>query len=99
MRDVSALAALCALGALGACSSDIIGDPGTSYGPRQRAESCGAADYRHLVGQPRSAVQGLPLPRDVRLIGPDTAVTMDHDPGRLNIRYDASGIIREVFCG
>ena len=84
--------------ALAACSSGIIGDPGTS-GPRQRAESCGAADYRHLVGQPRSAVQGVPLPPDVRLIGPDTAVTMDHAPGRLNIRYDASGIIREVSCG
>ena len=96
MKVFSALAALCALAA---CSSDIIADPGTSYGPRQRAETCGAATFQHLVGQPRTAVQGLPLPRDVRLIGPDMAVTMDHAPGRLNIRYDEGGIIREVFCG
>ena len=85
--------------ALAACSSDIIGDPGTSYGPRGRGDGCEAARYQSLLGQSRSALQGQALPAPVRLIGPGMAVTMDHNPGRLNIRYDESGIIREVYCG
>lgn len=84
---------------LAACSSDIIGDPGTSYGPRGRGDGCEAVRYQPLVGQSRAALQGLALPAPVRLIGPGMAVTMDHAPGRLNIRYDESGVIREVSCG
>ena len=93
------LAAL-ALLALAGCSSDIIADPGTSYGPRGRGgAACDAAAYRHLLGQPVAALERQSLPRPVRLIGPDTAVTMDHDPGRLNVRYDERGLISELFCG
>lgn len=84
---------------LAACSSGIIADPGTSYGPRGRGDGCDAARYQTLVGQPRTTLQGMSLPAPVRLIGPDTAVTMDYDPGRLNIRYDEQGIIVEVSCG
>ena len=88
-----------ALLALAGCSSGIIGDPGTSYGPRGRGDGCDAAAYQYLVGQSRASLQGQVLPAPVRLIGPGTAVTMDHNPGRLNLRYDARGVIREVSCG
>ena len=92
--------ALFALVALAGCSSGIIADPGTSYGPRGRGgAACDAAAYQHLVGQSRASLQGLRLPAPVRLIGPGMAVTMDHDPGRLNIRYDAHGVIEEIYCG
>ncbi|HUF57098.1 MAG TPA: I78 family peptidase inhibitor [Thermohalobaculum sp.] len=92
---ILAIAAL----ALAACSSGIIGDPGTSYGPRGRGDGCDAGRYQTLVGQPRASLQGQSLPAPVRLIGPGTAVTMDYAPGRMNIRYDEQGIIVEVYCG
>ena len=93
---LSALALL----ALAGCSSDIIADPGTSYGPRGRGgTACDAGAYQHLVGQPVAALESQGLPQPVRLIGPGMAVTMDHNPGRLNVRYGERGIIREIYCG
>ena len=58
----------------------------------------GADDYQGLVGQPLAAVT-LPAELDARIIGPDTAVTMDHRPERLNIALSGSGIIERVYCG
>ena len=40
-----------------------------------------------------------PSELDARIIGPDTAVTMDHRPDRLNIEVNGSGIIERVYCG
>ena len=94
MKSLTLAAAL----VLAACSPAIIGDPGT--GPGDRPQSlCGADAYQHLLGKPKRTLEGVPLPTPVRVIGPDTAVTMDHVPERLNIRYDTIGIIREVSCG
>jgi len=64
-----------------------------------RAEDdCGASDYQRLVGQPLAAVT-LPTDVETRIIGPDTAVTTDHRPNRLNIEVDRSGSIERVYCG
>ena len=60
--------------------------------------ACGANEYQGLVGQPLAAVT-LPAEIDARIIGPDTAVTMDHRPDRLNIALNGSGIIERVYCG
>ncbi len=64
----------------------------------QTEDACGADDYRGLVGQPLAAVT-LPADLGARIIGPDTAVTMDFRPERLNIAVDGSGIIERVYCG
>ena len=64
----------------------------------QTEDACGADEYGGLVGQPLAAVT-LPADLDARIIGPDTAVTMDHRPDRLNIAVDGSGIIETVYCG
>lgn len=64
----------------------------------QTEEACGADDYQGLVGQSLAAVT-VPAELDARIIGPDTAVTMDHRPDRLNIAVDGSGIIERVYCG
>ena len=60
---------------------------------------CDAAASRSLIG---SHVGAVTFPRDanVRLVCTTCAATMDHDPDRLNIRFDeATGIIKSVDCG
>lgn len=64
----------------------------------QTEDACGADDYRGLVGHPLAAVT-LPADLGARIIGPDTAVTMDFRPERLNIAVDGSGNIERVYCG
>ena len=90
---------LAAAFALTACSAGIIGDPGTGPGAPDAPGDCGAYALQYLVGQSRDVLASMTLPAPVRTIGPDTAVTMDFNPQRLNIRYDEGGIIREVYCG
>ena len=60
--------------------------------------SCGADEYRSLLGSNIAAVT-LPAEPNIRTIGPDEAVTMEFLPSRLNIAYDESGTITRVYCG
>ncbi len=59
---------------------------------------CPADGYASLVGQPLAAVT-LPADLDARVVGPDTMVTMDFDPTRMNIYVDSAGTIERVACG
>lgn len=80
---------------LAACQTDPMVSP-----PDDPSDACGAAALQHLVGQP---VTAFPPPaaddRNVRIIGPDMAVTMDYNPERLNVEYDARRIITRITCG
>ena len=60
--------------------------------------SCGAGDYAGLIGKNLAAVT-LPADLGARVIGPDTAVTQDYRPDRLNIHTDDDGTITELTCG
>lgn len=77
--------------ALGACSPDSDGPPAT--------DACGAAALSGFVGQPAEALRGQITDRPVRVIGPDTMVTMDYLEGRLNLHTDAAGVILQIDCG
>jgi len=63
------------------------------------AAGCGAPALQSLVGQPATVLDTMRFTQSVRVIRPGTAVTMDYQPGRLNIRVDAKGLITEVACG
>lgn len=60
---------------------------------------CGAAQMGYLVGQQVAEVDLRTLSREVRLIRPDTAITEDYRPGRLNLDLDAAGVILRPWCG
>jgi len=60
-----------------------------------RRDTCGARRFRDRIGQPVSAVE---VPYGARVIGPETAVTDDFRPARLNIITDASGVITALQC-
>ena len=60
-------------------------------------DTCGAAQYRGLVGQNFAAVS-LPAGNNIRIIQPDTMVTQDFSPQRVNMIVGADGIITAFEC-
>lgn len=61
---------------------------------------CRAREHRNLIGKPRSEAPVPVLPALQRVACTTCPMTMDHNPYRLNILFDAdTGIIREVKCG
>jgi hypothetical protein len=62
-------------------------------------QECIAADLQGFVGEPLSMLEGQDLPQPNRIIGPDTAVTMDWNPMRLNIAHDKAHSITRIYCG
>ena len=62
------------------------------------SDTCPADAYQSLVGAQLAAVT-LPSDLNARIIGPDTAVTMDYRSDRMNIELDESGWIVAVRCG
>lgn len=60
---------------------------------------CDAAANRSLIGSHIGAVDFAPG-ANVRLVCTTCMATQDHQPDRLNVRFDqASGIIKSVDCG
>lgn len=70
------------------------GDPGAGS-----VNQCGALDLQYLVGAPAAELDRMRFNKPVRVIYPDTAVTMDFSADRLNFYVDASGRIMRVTCG
>jgi hypothetical protein len=60
-----------------------------------RRDSCGSRPYRDRIGH---NVNEAEVPSGSRLIGPDTVVTDDFRPSRLNIITDANGVITALQC-
>lgn len=76
--------------------------PATTVAPTTAAEAtaqdtCGASQYASLVGSNFAAVT-LPAGANIRIIQPNTPVTMDFSAERLNIITDANGIITSLEC-
>lgn len=62
-------------------------------------DACGASALQDLVGENISALPSFPAEKRVRVIAPDSAVTMDHAPSRLNVTHDRENVILHVYCG
>lgn len=63
------------------------------------ADSCGASAYQDLAGQDAQVLERILILRQVRMIRPNTPVTADYWPDRLNFEVGADGRIFRVFCG
>jgi len=61
-------------------------------------DTCNLAAYRSLVGTPAAQADFSGL-ESLRIIPPNSPVTMDHRPDRLNVETDANDIIQRVYCG
>src|SRR5262245_60224896 len=110
----SLLMSLAALGALAACgpttapadtqtpAAETLAAP-TAAPPANAAEAtaqdtCGAAAFQAIVGTPASGVNQASLPPGARIITPNTMVTQDFNPTRLNIAVDANGNVASLSC-
>ncbi|WP_309667885.1 I78 family peptidase inhibitor [Tabrizicola sp.] len=62
-------------------------------------DACGASGSQSLVGQSADIIAAMTFPIGTRVIYPDTPVTMDLNPERLNIIIGRTGRIEEVSCG
>ncbi|SIR06128.1 I78 family peptidase inhibitor [Paracoccus thiocyanatus] len=79
---------------LGACAQAPAPAPTVGAG----AETCPAASFRGLTGQPRGVLDRMTLPAGTRIIGPRDAVTMDYNPGRMNFEIGEDGRIAKLGC-
>ncbi|MGY6547891.1 MAG: I78 family peptidase inhibitor [Roseinatronobacter sp.] len=61
--------------------------------------ACAAPQLQAYIGRPLAALDTLGLPEPTRLIGPNTSVTMDYRPERLNVEFRRDGVIRRIYCG
>ncbi|EKE44107.1 putative secreted protein [Oceaniovalibus guishaninsula JLT2003] len=59
--------------------------------------ACGADTRQDLVGAPLPAT--VIANPEIRVLRPDSAMTMDFRGERLNVQVDAAGDVVRVFCG
>ncbi|MDF0599334.1 I78 family peptidase inhibitor [Psychromarinibacter sp. C21-152] len=62
-------------------------------------DTCGAAGFQGLVGQPRAVVDALELAQPMRIVPHDGMVTMDFRPDRINFALTEDARVEAVTCG
>lgn len=55
--------------------------------------------YEDWVGQPVNEAAVKETGRPYRVLTPDSMMTMDHNPERINVVHDADGKVTRVWCG
>lgn len=65
--------------------------------PVSTPDTCGAAQYRALIGANIAAVT-FPADSNIRIIQPMTPVTQDFQENRLNVIVDGNGVIISLEC-
>ena len=63
---------------------------------RNSDTSCGANQHHHSIG---SNIDNHDFEQNARIVYPGSALTMDHNPGRLNVDVDETGTIKRLWCG
>lgn len=61
-------------------------------------DTCGMTQHAALIGQPITSEGVPPEGPNVRHLRPDSQMTMDFRPDRLNIDIDANGVITGFRC-
>ncbi|GAA5075887.1 hypothetical protein KUV65_09645 [Maritalea mobilis] len=69
--------------------------PSRDQGP----DTCGAAQYEYLLGQPYQEAEALEFEGPVRIHAFNAMITMDHLPNRINFVYGPDGMIMRISCG
>ncbi|MFT7108126.1 MAG: hypothetical protein ACJAVT_002659 [Yoonia sp.] len=67
--------------------------------PLPEDDTCDAANYATLVGQPATALERIFLLSKVRVIRPNQAVTMDFRKDRINFMITEDEAIAAITCG
>lgn len=62
-------------------------------------DTCRAGDYRHLVGQPATALDMAGISRAYRVIAPGGLVSQEYNAQRIDVELDSAGTIVRLTCG
>lgn len=96
----SALSSFAIVAVLAACSPP----PQSAEPPPETAEEatlqdvCGASAFDYLLGSAAADIDQTTLPEGARIITPQTMVTEDFRPERLNIITDTDGNVSQLSC-
>lgn len=100
MQIFRSFAAATAFATLAACQMGTTTTVNEATPPaRTGGDACGANDVGFMAGMRVADVQFDTAERPVRIVGPNSAVTLDHRPERLNVKIDASERITGFSCG
>lgn len=61
-------------------------------------DTCGAAAHQALIGTPASNIDLATFPAGTRIVTPETMVTQDFVPTRLNITTGTDGNVASLNC-
>lgn len=92
MRLVPMTLIACAGLSLAACVQET---PDVTLAPQE----CGAAQYADRVGTPLSTFDVSQVKAPVRVLGPDSIMTMDYRSDRMNVYHSNKGVIEKIVCG
>ncbi len=81
------------------CQTKATERPVKNTRPAATEAACKPDKYAHLIGQDKSALDSLKLPKHTRILGPDTMMTMDYSAQRLNVHHNKAGKIIQFTCG
>ncbi|MGR3634993.1 MAG: I78 family peptidase inhibitor [Shimia sp.] len=65
----------------------------------QGSEICESETFEFLIGQDKSALDGVTVPEMLRVMQDGSPATMDFHENRLNVIHDTDGMIIAVTCG
>ena len=70
-------------------------------GPEQPSfESAGSkCEFSQWIGKPEKKIPVRTLGRPYRILPPNSMITMDHIPNRINVYINSRGIVIKVRCG
>lgn len=62
-------------------------------------DTCGLDTMKPFLGKQASDIPADMLPEHARIVAPDSQVTMDYVPTRLNVLTDGNGRVIGLKCG
>lgn len=104
---MKAFAAFVCVLALAACAREpepepLPVDPNIDLTPGwndKEPDTCHAADFQYLVGQPSTALDMAGITRAYRVIVPGALVSQEYDSQRIDVQVDEAGTITRLTCG
>ncbi|WP_298677019.1 I78 family peptidase inhibitor [uncultured Lentibacter sp.] len=101
MYPVRFSASIAVIALISACQMAPTNAPAPAYPPATHPTKagCGAEDVTFMTGMRIGDVKFDTSAGPVRIVGPNSAITKDHRPARLNVLIDASERITGFRCG
>lgn len=66
---------------------------------KREPDSCGAADFADMIGQPEGMLRTVVLTGPYRVVPFGTLVTQEYNAQRVDFYLDETGIITKITCG